>query len=430
MRFTPRTSAPWLVAPVFRALGQGWVVFFLLLACAACSVRLDPNRQQCARSDDCTAQGFSAAACVEGLCQPLSNDAGHGSPAPDAALAGPSNDASTADATAPLDAEPSTSDASQSPSPDASHATDANHATYVPDANHAPDASEAGACTGPECPQCTTDDDCARRGVPGASCVDSVCWAPKVECSSDAECLTRGPEYEGGRCLASSCRPNPRWRCEREQVAQDGAMHTLSVLVRDSLSLDPMIGVKAVACHKLDLQCAAPIAESTANQQGDLVLTLPGDFAGFLQIQQPGYFPAMYFVPAAHPTGGRLQPFPLLPSGVIGDVLALALGKTLDARRGHMMLISEDCSGAALAGVTFKSPQQDADTAQFYVQDLLPSVDAKLTGEAGNGGYLNFPPGTAMISVTGPVTNLKLATVAVVVRPGFITVAYIRPETR
>jgi hypothetical protein len=35
-----------------------------------------------------------------------------------------------------------------------------------------------------------------------------------------------------------------------------------------------------------------------------------------------------------------------------------------------------------------------------------------------------------MIGVTGVANNLKLATVSVVVRPGFISVAYIRPEAR
>jgi hypothetical protein len=372
-------------------------------------VRLDADRQQCAHTEDCAAQGFAGAACVEGLCQPLTSDAGASSPA-DASGGSSSNDPSTG-AAAPRDAQLGATEASP--------ALDAN-----------PGADARGPCVGPECPQCVTNDDCAQRGMPGASCVDAVCWAPKPECSSDADCVQRGPEYEGGRCIASTCRPNPRWRCEQEQVSQASVVHTLRVLVRDSLSLDPVVRVKALACQKLDLQCAAPIAESTSNDDGDLVFALPGNFSGFLQIQQPGYFPAMYFVPAAHPEDGRLQPFPLLPSGVIGDVLALALGKTLDPRRGHMMLISEDCDGTALPGVTFKSPQQDADTAQFYVQDLLPSTGARQTGEAGNGGYLNFPPGTAMISVTGPVNNLKLATVAVVVRPGFITVAYIRPEAR
>lgn len=434
MRFTPRRSAPCLSLFVrrperseFGSRAQGrvstararslarasWCVAVLL--CAACSVRFDAERQQCASADDCTAHGFAGSACIEGLCQPLTSDAAPSSlPGNDAAArdAGPDtgaapHDASAHDAALQLDAQLLGTDASPAPLPDA-----------------------AGPCVGPECPECTTDDDCVRRGIAGGTCADSICWKLEQQCSSDAECAQRGPEYEGGRCLASTCRPNPRWRCEREPPPDGAAMRTLSVLVRDSLSLDALTGVRALACHKLDLQCAAPIAEATTNAQGDIVITVPGDFAGYLQVQHPRYFPAMYFLPAAYPANGRLQPFPLLPSGVIGDVLALALGSGLDARRGHMMLIAEDCSGEALPAMAFKSPQQDMSTVQFYVQDLLPSTEAKQTAEAGNGGYLNFPPGTAMISVTGVANNLRLATVSVVVRPGFISVAYIRPEAR
>jgi hypothetical protein len=443
MRFTPRRSAPCLSlsacepersdararilarassracsrarGDALRARFHHWWVALLL--CAACSVRFDADRQQCASTDDCSALGFAGSACIEGLCQPLTGDAAASSlPGIDAALgdvrdAGPSAD-SQHDTSAQQDAAP----------PDAQ--------LLGTDANPAPLPDAAGPCVGPECPECTTDDDCVRRGIVGGTCADSLCWKPQPQCSTDAECAQKGPEFEGGRCLAATCRPNPRWRCEREDPPDGSVMRTLSVLVRDSLSLDPMTGVRAIACHKLDLQCAAPIAEATTNAQGDIVVTVPGDFAGYLQIEHPGYFPAMYFLPGAYPADGRLQPFPLLPSGIIGDVLALALGTGLDGRRGHMMLIAEDCFGAALPAMTFKSPQQDMSTVQFYVQDLLPSTEAKQTAEAGNGGYLNFPPGTAMISVTGVANNLKLATVSVVVRPGFISVAYIRPEAR
>jgi hypothetical protein len=390
------------------ALGRARVAGFFLVLCTACSVRFDADRQQCASSEDCAGHGFAASTCVEGLCQPLITDAASSPATIEAGTGvGSPSDASIFDASPPADGN-------------------------VPrgDANPAPDADTAP-CQGPTCPECVTNDDCVRRGIVGGTCADSICWpAPKAECTTDAECVQRGPEYEGGRCLAMSCRPNPRWRCERQEAPQGTDMRTLRVLVRDSISLDPMPGVRALACQKLDLQCAAPVTEATTNAEGDIVVTVPGDFAGYLQIQHPRYFPAMYFLPAAYPADGRLQPFPLLASGIIGDVLAIALGSGLDAERGHMMLISEDCLGAALPGVAFKSPQQDMSTVQFYVQDLLPSTDAKQTAEAGNGGYLNFPPGTAMISVAGVANNLKLATVSVVVRPGFISVAYIRPETR
>jgi len=125
-----------------------------------------------------------------------------------------------------------------------------------------------------------------------------------------------------------------------------------------------------------------------------------------------------------------LQPFPLLGSGVIIDALAAALGAGIDPKRGHLMLIAEDCMGAALAGVSFMSPQRDAQTVQFYVRDLLPSTTAMDTAEVGNGGFLNFPSGTAVINVGQTKARLDLATVSVVVRPGYISVAYIRPRAR
>jgi hypothetical protein len=425
MRLTPRRSAPCpslstcelersvararALAPVLRSLARFDYWWVALLLCAACSARFDADRQQCASADDCSARGFAGSACVEGLCQPLTGDGA--SPAgSDAASgdAGPQLDASADGAAAPRDAQVLGTDANLAPPP--------------------PDATNP--CVGSQCPECTTDDDCVRRGIVGGTCADALCWKPQPQCTSDVECAQKGPEYEGGRCVAESCRPNPRWRCERDAPPDGTVMRTVSVLVRHSLSLDPMTGVRAVACHKLDLQCAAPIAEATTNAEGDIVVTVPGDFAGYLQVEHPGFFPAMYFLPAAYPADGRLQPFPLLPSGVIGDVLAFALGTGIDMQRGHMMLIAEDCFGAALPAMSFKSPQQDMSTVQFYVQDLLPSTEARQTAEAGNGGYLNFPPGTAMIGVTGVANNLKLATVSVVVRPGFISVAYIRPEAR
>jgi hypothetical protein len=67
---------------------------------------------------------------------------------------------------------------------------------------------------------------------------------------------------------------------------------------------------------------------------------------------------------------------------------------------------------------------------QFYVRDLLPSTAAKSTAEIGNGGYLNFPSGTGVINVDRLEGMLHLTTVSVVVRPGFISIAYMRPQLR
>jgi hypothetical protein len=102
-----------------------------------------------------------------------------------------------------------------------------------------------------------------------------------------------------------------------------------------------------------------------------------------------------------------------------------------------MMLIVTDCSGVGPAGigvgqpgVKFSSPQADSKTAQFYVRDQLPSTTAMDTAMEGQGGYLNFPAGTAVLTATEVKSGIVVATVSVLVRPGFITVSYIRPMPR
>jgi hypothetical protein len=205
----------------------------------------------------------------------------------------------------------------------------------------------------------------------------------------------------------------------------------LKVLVRDSLSLDPVPDINVVACQKLDLMCAAPVASAKTGKDGYLTITLQADFAGYLQqTENKTYAAAMYFLPTSFPEDGVLQPFPLLTAGVILDTLALTLGSRRDPTRGYLMLISEDCLGMALPGASFSSPQADKSTVQFYVRQFLPSTTATETAEVGNGGYLNFPAGTAVINVDMPKTKLHLATASIVVRADFISVAYIRPQAR
>jgi hypothetical protein len=293
----------------------------------------------------------------------------------------------------------------------------------------APDAG-ADACSSAACPECAQNADCERRGMIGGICADGRCWAAVPECRADADCAARGVEYVGGRCLSMQCRPNPRWRCEPPPPPPETDIKQLHILVRDSLSLDPLPNIKALICPKLDLSCSAPIGQANTQADGQLSLTVPANFAGYLKVEETSYQPAMYFLPPVFPADGVLQPFPLLKSGIIIDALALALGAGIDPKRGHLMLIAEDCQGTALPGVRFSSPQRDAMTVQFYVRDLLPSTSATETAEVGNGGYLNFPAGTAVLNLTKVDDGLKLTTVSVLVRANFISVAYIRPDRR
>lgn len=287
-------------------------------------------------------------------------------------------------------------------------------------------------CNGKGCGECTVDADCERRGIAGGTCIDTTCYPPMQHCSADKDCESLGPEYVGGRCVTSQCRPNPKWRCEpTPQWPAAMGIKELSLPVIDALSLNPLSDVHIVACNKLDYTCAMPVTEANSGKDGSVKLSVPDNFMGYVQeTGRTDYAPGMYFLPPALPQDGKLPNWPLLPSGAVINALAVALGANLDPMRGHMMLIADDCFGMTLANVTFTSPQMDKSTVQFYVRDGVPNNMVKDTPPEGDGGYLNFPAGTALITATETKTGIELATVSAIVRPGFITTVYIRPMAR
>lgn len=417
-------SHPWARQPKPRTR-MGWLGPLLLsLLAGSCSFSIDADRAQCSINRDCEDRGgaFAGSICMEGVCQsPCDGGWCERDPNPSAltdACVGARCTRADASRDAARDAARDASNAPPSDLPDAeSDLPDAEVETPAPDAGH----DEA---------QCMWSGDCQSLAA-DALCVDGVCWRPQAMngCGVDMDCAALGPEYVDGLCLGGACRPNPRWRCEPPKPPDASEQLTLRILVRDSLSLLPISKVRAVACQKLDVECIEPVTEAVTGDDGILTLNVRHDFAGYLRLGHARFYPAMYFLPSVLPQDGQLQPAPLLGNGLI-DGLALSIGSTLDPKRGHMMLISEDCLGAALPGVTFESPQEDKATIQFYVRDLLPSTAATETGDIGNGGYVNFPAGTAVIEVTAKDPALKLTTVSVLVRPQVITIAYIRPDLR
>ena len=423
------------------------------LLCNACSVLLDASDKQCSVDADCVARGLSGSTCVNNLCQPTTAAAGNGvtasgvesmagtmslvsgsqapSEPPDAGRMPMAGEGSATVGMSPAGSNAQSGSQASMPAPSPTTAGDSATAGVAGSVASQSSAGAMAPCMGADCPECSTSEDCERDGQAGAMCVESKCWMPPPECSADKDCEARGPEYVGGRCMAAQCRPNPRWRCEPVDTTEATGTTMLTVPLVDALTLGPIANVHVVACNKLDLMCAQPVADSTTGSDGKLKITVPASFAGYLQqTERRDYAPAMYFLPATLPADGMLPNFPLLASGVIIDALALALGAGLDPARGHMMLIADDCAGDTVAGITFASPQADPMTVQFYVRDQLPSTTAKDTADAGNGGYLNFPAGTTLITAKDDKSGLELATVSVLVRPGFITVSYIRPMSR
>ncbi|HET8932832.1 MAG TPA: hypothetical protein VFN67_05310 [Polyangiales bacterium] len=402
---------------------------------------------QCVTDSDCHAVGLLDGMCVENVCRPATSatvgnqasatqttagvpSAGPGGATANEGMSGtPSGGARSPEAPRAGDSvRPATRGTARNPDEDGG-----TGGVPVENAGAAGSGATSGGpatnCAGGKC-ECTADPDCIALGIAGGTCVEGQCWKPQTQCETDDECTSRGPEFIGGRCQDKLCQPNPRFRCEPPPPASDTDTRELILRVIDALQQSPLNNVPILACNKLDLTCMTPMAQASTGMDGKAHLMVPATFAGYMQsTERSDYVNAMYFMPALLPENGELSNFPLIPSAAFSG-LGLALGAQTDRERGHAMLIVEDCKGAALAGITFTSPQADAKTTAFYVRDQIPTTSAKDTPPEGDGGYVNLPPGVVEITASDVKTGLVINTVTVLIRAGTVTTAYIRPASR
>lgn len=424
----------WRFAPVWG---------FACILGSSCSILLDSSRMQCVTDSDCRAVGLLDGMCVDNVCRPSASVIGSEASAaqstggvPSAGLGGtadpgssgaPSGGARSPEAPRAGDSvRPATRTMTRNPDDDGgTGGVPVETGTAGTGASGQP----ATICAGGKC-ECAKDPDCVALGIVGGTCVEGQCWTPETQCETDDECTTRGPEYVGGRCNNKQCQPNPLWRCEPPPPASDSDQRELILRVIDALQQSPLNNVPILACNKLDLMCMTPMAKASTGMDGKAHLMVPATFAGYMQsTERTDYVSALYFMPALLPENGELSNFPLIPSTAFTG-LGLALGAQIDRERGHAMLIVEDCKGAALAGITFTSPQADMKTTPFYVRDQIPTTSAKDTPPEGDGGYVNLPPGVVEITASDVKTGLVINTVTVLIRPGMVTTAYIRPASR
>lgn len=401
---------------------------------------LDVSEKQCDSDSDCVARGLTNTMCMANLCRPIAsmpNTAGAQSQQTAAGSGGKESGAAGKGGAASIDTGPPDAVAMNAGSGAGGSGTSGNTAAAAGKSGMsgggtggAAGASGAAGCSGASCGECSQDSDCKEKLGPDATCVDKTCFGPEPQCKADEDCLSRGPEFMGGRCANQQCLPNPKWRCEPPPVGDPSAMVDMKLPIIDALQLTFVPNIALVACSKLDYACDQPVAKATSGMDGRATFSVPANFSGYVQQNQnSGFGPGLYFVPNQVTGSGELKNFPIFRTGsTLG--LALTLGAALDAERGHMMLVAEDCMGNSLAGVAFSTPQADDKTKQFYVRDQAPTTSVMDTPKEGTGGFMNLPAGIAVISAKELKTGIELSTVTVLIRAGYISMLYVRPTTR
>lgn len=253
----------------------------------------------------------------------------------------------------------------------------------------------------------------------------------RTQCASTSDCTNRGPAFTGTVCVDSFCQADtpsdPTWGCAGSPAILNpdaGTTFVASIVVFDGESQEPLPGVQATLCAKLDVDCTSPLASPiTSDSNGLVSFNVPGGFNGYLELTSSTIVPTLYFFnpPIVSNTTSPQDVSLLQPADVMG--LGEGAGVTLLSDRGIIILTALDCQGNPAPGVDFSVSNGDPMTAVFYAVGMLPQNDAgaPCTGISGYAGLANVPPGLAAVTGTLLATGEKLGTVSLFVRAGSVT---------
>jgi hypothetical protein len=237
----------------------------------------------------------------------------------------------------------------------------------------------------------------------------------REQCVTDTDCTRRGGAFAGSVCSGSVCRsaspaPTPTdtptaWGCLGQSVWPDAGVGTVNVTIglRDLITYQPVAGVGARLCRKLDTKCEQPILDGVqSDASGTLAFQAPLGFDGYVELNPDGAIPGLYFFypPLTEP---RDVPFiPILPLSEL-STFAQLVGGEITPGRGQLVVGAYNCLQIPAEGVTLSSAEADAASMPFYLIKGVPSSKATATDSSGYGGIINLLPGTA--TLTGKIGN-------------------------
>jgi hypothetical protein len=224
------------------------------------------------------------------------------------------------------------------------------------------------------------------------------------------------------------------WGClssEEEPVvvpvfAQTVARVVLSVQIVDLSTGQIYPDARVRACGVADINCENPVTDALpVDAQGWVDVPLFRDFTGFLEITSAEAVPFLFYL--TEPLTQSTVEFPL---GIISIVslgpLVQLIGVDLEPSTGVIAVRSFDCTGSPALGVTLST---DTDGVPWYFVDGLPTGMGRVTEADGLGGLVNVTPGLAVVDLLTPSGVSINGAQSVVVRPNWLSAAYVRPRT-
>jgi hypothetical protein len=178
------------------------------------------------------------------------------------------------------------------------------------------------------------------------------------------------------------------------------------------------------ACALTDVNCANPLTGMLGvNEQGRVDIPLFQNFTGYLEITSDELVPQLFYVnEPLQPRTGPDFPLAMLSLSSLGPLVQL-IGVDIAPATGFIGIRVFDCQGDTAIGVSLDS---DTDAVPWYLVDGLPSSIQEQTGREGLAGFLNYPPGLAVLRADAP-DGTALGIQSMVIRPGWMSSMYVRP---
>ncbi len=186
-------------------------------------------------------------------------------------------------------------------------------------------------------------------------------------------------------------------------------------------------GITIRVCGLTDPGCDSPFDEGVTDIVGYWPLSVPTSGPFYFEVSgNPTIAPALFFEHAPPGDSGFERTLTPLSTEVLAQA-GVALGTTVSATRGHVIVEARDCDGEPATGVTFELDPSDPGVPVGYWQDGVISPDLGETATDGQALFLNVPASTTTVTARLAVTGDIIATRYVNLRAAATTVVSIDP---
>lgn len=252
-----------------------------------------------------------------------------------------------------------------------------------------------------------------------------------TEFESGSDVLGNGPS-------GSDAPPGEDWSClvgdenrplAPTPVAAESVPRVVYSLQFVDLSTGGVYGDVAVrACGASDPTCANPVTPLvTVDEEGWVDLPLFQNFLGYMEINSPSVLPSMmYMTEPLQPLTPPEYPFALVSLASIGSLVQL-VGVPQQAGSGIFSARAFDCRGIPAPNVTFSI---DVPGTPYYFVGPLPSGVGTSTDSSGLGGFVNVPPGLAIVDLRAPNGRSIVGPQSIVIRANWLSGFFVRPPGR